>query len=41
MFHFNLILTEFFNQSEGRVDRMTRTVVVDSGSIRNLIKSIP
>ena len=40
MFHFNLILTDFFNQSDGRVDILTRSVAVDSGSIRSLIKSV-
>ena len=40
MFYFNLILTDFFNQSDGRVDRVTRSVAVDSGSIQSFIKSI-
>ena len=35
MFHYNLILTDFFNQSDGRVDRVTRSVVVDSSSIQS------
>ena len=42
MFYSNFILTDFlfFNQSHGRVDRATRSVAVDSGSIRSLVKSI-
>ena len=36
MFHFNLTLTYFFNQSEGRVDRVTRSVAVDSGSTQKV-----
>ena len=40
MLHFNLILTDFFNQSDYRVDGVTCSVAVDSGSIRSLIKSI-
>ena len=40
MFHFNLILSDFFNQYDGRVDRVIRFVTVESGSIRSLIKSI-
>ena len=39
MFHFNFISTDFFNQSDGRVDRVARSVAVASGSIRSLIKT--
>ena len=40
MFQLNLILLEFFNQSDDRVNRVTRSVAVHSDSIGNLIKSI-
>ena len=34
MFHYDLILPDFFTQSDGRVDEVTHFVTVYSGSIQ-------